>query len=339
MSLNPPSHGAIAIKAVKAGLADWRGFWLRVTQRLSNPSAPAPVRPFPLGLPVRAWHGVRALARQWAGRTGMALCLGLLLAQSPVRAQDSERADWLRKPAMGNYKAYAEFKMGHYAQAREVWQTLAELGNGDALFNLGVLAEDGLGEPRDMGRAERLYTSAAQSGNFKAQYRLGMLYSAGVLLPSDPLRARTYLGLAAEHGDREAAAALALLGPNPPHRSPFQRAEQLSAQGDHAAAADLYRRLAQSGDAQAETRLAWQHEAGRGVVRDLAAAARGFERAAKAGDPEAQYALAVMLRTGRGRARDLSQSAHWLRRAAEQGHPAAEAAWSAFSRAEADTAD
>ena len=53
-------------------------------------------------------------------------------------AQDSDRQDWLRNPAMGNYKAYAEFKMTNYAKAREVWETLAEVGNGDALFNLSV---------------------------------------------------------------------------------------------------------------------------------------------------------------------------------------------------------
>lgn len=299
-------------------------------------SAAPPKAKWGLQLPRHA--RLSALGRE--GRAiGRLLCVVFLLAQAPLWAQDSERADWLRAPAMGNYKAYAEFKMGRYAQAREVWQTLAELGNGDALFNLGILAEDGLGEPRDMARAERLYTSAAQRGNFKAQYRLGMLYSAGQLLPLDPVRARTYLGLAAEHGDREAAAALALLGPNPPQPSPLQRAELLSAQGEHAAAADIYRRLAQGGDARAETRLAWQYEAGRGVVRDLTLAAQGFERAARAGDPEAQYALAVMLRTGRGRPRDLAQSAQWLRRAADQGHPAAQAAWHAFSRSDSAPAE
>ena len=86
-----------------------------------------------------------------------ALGLGLLLAGAVAQAQDSDRSDWLRNPAMGNYKAYAEFKMAHYAAAREVWETLASVGNGDALFNLAILAEDGLGEPRDMARAEQLY--------------------------------------------------------------------------------------------------------------------------------------------------------------------------------------
>jgi uncharacterized protein len=251
--------------------------------------------------------------------------LWLALAGGAV-AQDSTRADWLRNPAMGNYKAYAEFKMAHYAFAREVWETLAEVGNGDALFNLAILAEDGLGEPRNMAKAEALYTSAAQTGNFKAQYRLGMLYSAGQQLPRDVEKARVYLTLAAQGGDKDALATLATLGQPPEQLSPYQRAEWLSASGRHIDAADLYRPLAEAGDRRAQTRLAWMFEAGRGVARSLPEAARRFEIAAQAGEAEAQYALAVMYRTGQGRERDLAQSLVWLRRAAAQAYPAAVAA-------------
>lgn len=254
--------------------------------------------------------------------------LAALLAGSPfcARAQDSDRNDWLRNPAMGNYKAYAEFKMANYAFAREVWETLAEVGNGDALFNLAILAEDGLGEPRNMAKAEALYTSAAQTGNFKAQYRLGMLYSAGVQLPRDVQKARVFLTLAAEGGDKDAQATLATLGQPPQTLSPYQQAEWLSASGRHSDAATLYRQLATAGDRRAETRLAWMYEAGRGVERSLPEAARRFELAAMAGEAEAQYALAVMYRTGQGRNRDLALSQTWLRQAAAQGHPAAVAA-------------
>lgn len=250
----------------------------------------------------------------------------LVSATSAAVAQDSHRSDWLRNPAMGNYKAYAEFKMANYAFAREVWETLAEVGNGDALFNLAILAEDGLGEPRNMPKAEALYTSAAQAGNFKAQYRLGMLYSAGVQLPRDVEKARVYLTLAAQGGDKDALNTLATLGQPPEQLPPYPRAEWLSASGQHTAAAELYRQLAQAGDRRAETRLAWMYEAGRGVERSLPEAARRFEQAARAGEAEAQYALAVMHRTGRGRERDLAQSLVWLQLAAAQGYPAAVAA-------------
>jgi TPR repeat protein len=224
---------------------------------------------------------------------------------------------------MGNYKAYAEFKMTHYAKAREVWETLAEVGNGDALFNLGVMAEDGLGEPRDLAKAEALYTGAANSNNFKAQYRLGLLYSTGGLLKKDIAKARVFLTLAAQHGDKDAKAMLAQLNDNAPALTPLQQADLLSARGQHTQAADLYASLAAQNNPDAQTRLAWMYEAGRGVTQDLSEAARRFEIAAQAGHPEAQYALAVMLRTGRGRARDDAQSLAWLQRAAAQNYPSA----------------
>lgn len=251
------------------------------------------------------------------------IALTLLLLAGATQAQDSTRADWLRNPAMGNYKAYADFKMANYTAAREVWQTLAEVGNGDALFNLGVLAEDGLGEPRDMKKAETLYVGAAQAGNFKAQYRLGMLYSSGGLLPKDAAKARVYLNLAAERGDKDAIARLATLDQPSATLTPYQQAELLGSSGRHEEAAALYERLAQQGDRAAQTRLAWMYEAGRGVPRRLDEAARRFQIAAEAGEAEAQYALAVMLRTGKGREVDLEQSGNWLKRAAAQKYPAA----------------
>ncbi len=255
----------------------------------------------------------------------VALCL-LSCTGGLAVAQDSERSDWLRNPAMGNYKAYAEFKMAHYDFARTVWQTLAEVGNGDALFNLGVLAEDGLGEPANMSKAEALYTAAANSGNFKAQYRLGLLYFAGTLLPRDTDKARLFLSLAAADGDKDARAMLLQLGQPLAQPTPLQQAELLGASGQHEQAAALYSSLADAGNATAQTRLAWAYEAGRGVTMDLQEAARRFELAAQAGNAEAQYALAVMLRTGRGRVADLPQSARWLEKAAAQNHPAAIAA-------------
>lgn len=273
-------------------------------------------------------------ARSRGARRVMGVLLACALLAPLAHAQDSTRADWLRNPAMGNYKAYAEFKMANYAFAREVWETLAEVGNGDALFNLAILAEDGLGEPRNMAKAEALYTGAAQAGNFKAQYRLGMLYSAGQQLPRDVEKARVYLTLAAQGGDKDAIATLATLGQPSAPLTRYQQAEWLGASGQHAQAAALYTELAAGGDHRAQTRLAWMFEAGRGVPRSLPEAARRFELAARAGEPEAQYALAVMHRTGQGRERDLAQSLSWLRLSAAQGYPAAVAALASTEEAQ-----
>lgn len=94
-------------------------------------------------------------------RTLMGAALALL--SSVGDARDNGRGDWLRDPERGHYRAHAEFKMGRYAQAREVWETMAGAGDGDALFNLGTLAEQGLGEPRNAVKAEALYRRAAQA--------------------------------------------------------------------------------------------------------------------------------------------------------------------------------
>lgn len=253
----------------------------------------------------------------------------LLVSALAAQAQDSTAEDWLRNPSMGNYKAYAEFKMAHYAEARHIWETLAGVGNADALFNLAILAEDGLGEPKDIGRAEKLYVTAANAGGFKAQYRLGMLYSTGGAIGKDLAKARQYLSLAAAHGDKDAIARLASLDQPERPLSEFEEAEILASTGRHAEAAVLYRRTADSGNLAARTRLAWMYEAGRGVERDLAQAAQLFMQAAEGGHAEAQYATAVMYRTGRGQPKDGEQSLRWLRRAAGQQYPAAVAALAA----------
>ena len=244
-------------------------------------------------------------------------------------SQEISIEDSIRNPAMGNYKAYAEFKMAHYESARHIWQTLAGLGNPDALFNLGILAEDGLGQPRDMEKAEAFYLAGANAGGFKAQYRLGLLYSDGTAIRKDLDKARRYLAMAAEQGDQDAAARLAALDNPDRPLNDFAQAELLASRGKHADAVAIYQRLADTGNGSARTRLAWMYEVGRGVPQNLDMAARLFMDSAAAGDAEAQYAIAVMYRTGKGQAQDREQSLNWLKRSAAQHYPAAVAALAA----------
>lgn len=262
-------------------------------------------------------------------KSTLALAATLWAMMGNVYAQDSTASDWIKNPAMGNYKAYAEFKMANYDAARHIWEVLAGLGNIDALFNLGILAEDGLGEPKDLKKAETLYVSAANAGGFKAQYRLGMLYSQGGAIAKDLDKARHYFSLAAEAGDKEAITRLATFDQPTRPLTEFEQAETLSSSGKHTEAAALYKHAADAGNLVAQTRLAWMYEAGRGVDRNLDEAARLFMRSAEAGDAEAQYAIAVMYRTGKGQPQNREQSVAWLKRSAAQNYPAARAALAA----------
>lgn len=255
---------------------------------------------------------------------------------TPVSAEDEFDLDAIvRNPVIGNYKGYAEFKMGNYGPARQIWEALAAQGNAEANFSLGLLHEDGLGTPADMARALAYYETAAQGGSGRAQYRLGLLHASGTRVPRDADKARHWLQRAAAQGDQDAQRMLAALSAPDTAASPslnaVAQAEMAHVAGDYPRAAALLAEPAAAGEPRAMVRLAWMNEAGQGMPRNLDAAARLFRRAAEAGDAEGQYALAVMLETGRGQARDPAQAASWLRRSAAQGYPPAMAALRALN--------
>lgn len=252
----------------------------------------------------------------------------LLLAVLPVTELHAEKIDLneiLRNTSMANYKGYAEFKMAHYDNARKIWEALAERGNAEASFNLGVLYEDGLGVSQDLAQALLHYETAAIGGSFKAQYRLGLLYFVGKTVPEDKVKAKRWLTKAAAEGDTDSIEMLKILsGANSSQRDEdFLRAETAHASGDYIQAANIWQRLADDNDIVSRTRLAWLFEKGLGVKRDLKQAAKLFRQSAEDGDADAQYALAVMLQTGKGQAQDLKESKLWLQSAADLGHQAA----------------
>ena len=263
-----------------------------------------------------------------AGLVGLVFAVAMA---GPLHAEllgEDDLADVVRKPAIGLYKGYAEFKMAHYAEARQIWDALAERGMGEAWFNLGILAEDGLGEPKDGAEARRRYEKAALAGSRNAALRLGTLLQSSRLGAPDPLAARRWLRQAADLGDDEAIAQLAVLEgksavPVSERDRRLANARRLEADGNLPDALGAYQAIADSGDPRGLTRLAWLNEAGKGVPRNLDEAARLFRRGAEAGEPEAQYALSVMLDTGTGQIRDPAEALRWLRASAEGRYPPA----------------
>jgi TPR repeat protein len=231
----------------------------------------------------------------------------------------------LRNTSMANYKGYAEFKMAHYDNARKIWQALAQRGNAEASFNLGILYEDGLGVNQNLAQALRHYETAAIGGSFKAQYRLGLLYFTGKKVPLDKVKAKHWLTKAAAEGDSDSIEMLAILsGVNNDERDKqFLRAETAHASGDYSQSAQIWQQLADKDDVISRTRLAWLYEKGLGVERNLKHAAVLCRQSAENGDADAQYALAVMLRTGKGQVKNLKESQLWLQKSAAQGHKAA----------------
>src|ERR1700727_1106742 len=88
---------------------------------------------------------------------------------------------------------------------------------------------------------------------------------------------------------------------------------------NEAKAAELYRKAANIGNAEAETRLAEALFDGRGVARDTAGARAWLEKAARQGNARAECDLGVMLSSGLDIAEDRAKGLPYLEAAARLG--------------------
>jgi TPR repeat protein len=121
------------------------------------------------------------------------LAMGLASAMAmPSFAQDDEddTAD----------AASTAFNNGDYAGALKIWQPRADQGDPDAMTNIGVLYQFGLGIPRSMKKAAALYEKAAQLGFVTAQYDLANLYYDGNGVDRDRKQAARWYTAAAQGG-------------------------------------------------------------------------------------------------------------------------------------------
>ena len=73
-------------------------------------------------------------------------------------------------------KGLTAYNNGDYATALKEWKPLAEEGDVDAQYYLGVLYDNGDGVPQDYKEAVRWYTLAAKQGDVDAQYNLSLIH-------------------------------------------------------------------------------------------------------------------------------------------------------------------
>ena len=76
-------------------------------------------------------------------------------------------------------KGIAAYSRGDYAAALKEWRPLAEQGDADAQYNLGVMHDTGQGVPQDYKTAVKWFRLAAEQGNAAAQNNLGVMYEEG----------------------------------------------------------------------------------------------------------------------------------------------------------------
>ncbi|HAE03852.1 MAG TPA: hypothetical protein DCG04_20875, partial [Rhodospirillaceae bacterium] len=71
------------------------------------------------------------------------------------------------------------YQRGDFTEARKIWTTLAEAGSAKAMFNLGVLYDEGRGVAQDTKTAIKWWTQSAESGNSLAMHNLALVYIEG----------------------------------------------------------------------------------------------------------------------------------------------------------------
>ena len=102
----------------------------------------------------------------------------------------------------GGYQSYLK---GDYQAAFDEWRPLAELGDAEAQYNLGVMYDQGFCVEQDLGKAADWYRKAAEQGFVDAQANLGLMYFHGQGLNKDYQAAAHWLNLAVANGDTESA--------------------------------------------------------------------------------------------------------------------------------------
>jgi len=111
----------------------------------------------------------------------------------------------------GFQEGYEAFSRGDYQTAIKEYRPLAEQGNRNAQYNMGLLYDFGNGVPQDHKEAHRWYEMAASQGHAEAQANLGVIYHKGEGVTQDFKQARKWFELAVANGDRLAMLKLGLM--------------------------------------------------------------------------------------------------------------------------------
>ncbi len=96
-----------------------------------------------------------------------------------------------------DYQAgFDAYYRGDYAAAWAEWQPLAEQGNANAQYHLGVMHQNGEGVSQKYALAVLRYFQAAEQGFALAQRNLGIMYARGDGVPQNYVFAHMWLSLA-----------------------------------------------------------------------------------------------------------------------------------------------
>ena len=175
------------------------------------------------------------------------------------------------------------YDAGDYAAAIAEWRPLADQGNLEAQFGMGIIYENGRGIGRDYTEASSWYTMAAEGGHPGAQFNLGNMYQQGLGVEKDPKKAVYWWTLAAAQGLSEAQLNLGIA---------YHRGDGVAVDQDEALA--WFVRAAESGNPMGQFSAGYAFEIGLGTEPDIAKARAYYIEASQAGVQQAVTRLAAL---------------------------------------------
>lgn len=177
-------------------------------------------------------------------------------------------------------KAEQFVKQGQAVKALPLYLQLAEQGNADAQFHVGLIYAKGQGIPKDDKQAVDWFGKAAEQGHREAQTKLGYMYATGKGVAQSYISAIDWCYKAAKQGDVTAQYNLGLM---------YEQGQGVAQ--DNSLAISWYSMAAAQGDARSQYNLGVIYTNGTGVAKDDKQAAVLFRKAAKQGLTEAIAAL------------------------------------------------
>jgi TPR repeat protein len=94
----------------------------------------------------------------------------------------------------------AAAEKGDYATALRLWRPLADQGEPNAQYNIGLMYDQGKGVPQDHVQAAAWYRKAGEQGHRVAQHNIGVMYANGQGVPQDSATAVAWYRKAGEQG-------------------------------------------------------------------------------------------------------------------------------------------
>jgi TPR repeat protein len=196
----------------------------------------------------------------------------------------------------------------------------------------------------DYGTAHRDWLALAQSGDPQAQFSLGLLYSNGLGVEPNPVEAARWFRLSARsrfpeadsigpflidhklpepYGYEESRKESGAWGMQDPRQVWYNLGiQQTQCAGDIGSlepAKENYRKAAREGHVHAQVNLGLLLASRSEDPKDLSDAVRWFHKAADKGDSRALYVLGLLSELGRGTDRDFRAATQWYAKAVAAG--------------------